>query len=225
MPRSYYPQADDAFEAYLTALLVALPGVMTALGLAATFDDALIAAKTTYANDLSDHHTQQLASFSARQTKEASKAAVILQLQLVHAALEADPDLTDAMRVSLGWPPRDTVPSPSVPGVDVPVITVDTSHPQRHTIGFGRLTDEGEFAKGKPAWARALRIVYAVVPVGSPCPGIETMLYLASDTAPPYVWDIAVGNVGKDIWYRGAFETTSGELGPWSDPAKGTVTG
>lgn len=222
---TYYPEGDDPLEAYLTALLVALPGVMTALGLPATFDDALIAAKTTYANDLSDHHTQQLASFSARQTKDASRAAVILQLQLIHAALEADPDFTDPMRVSLGWPVRDTVPSPSVPGTDVPVLSVDTSHPQQHTVGWGRLTDEGEFTKGKPSWARALRIEYSIVTVGAPAPGIETMTYLVSDTSTPYIWDIPVGNVGKDIWYRGAFETTSGELGPWSDPAKGTVTG
>ncbi len=222
---TYFPRGDDDFEAYLTALLVALPGVMTALGLPATFDDALIASKTTYSSDLSDHHTQQLASFSARQTKDASKNAVEDDLQIVHAQLEANPNFTDAMRASLGWPPRDTVRSPSIPGTDQAVITVGTSYPQHHTIGFGRLTDEGQFRKGKPTWARAIRLVYAIVPVGSPCPGIEDMNYLASDTAAPYDWDIAAEHVGKDIWYRGAFETTKGELGPWSDPAKGTVTG
>ena len=186
---TYYPYGDDPLEAYLTALLVALPGVMAALGLAATFDDALIAAKGQYASDLSDHHTQQLASFASRETKDASREAVLLQLRLIHAALEANPNFTDAMRASLGWPPRDTVPSPSVPGADQPVITVGTSFPQHHTVGFGRLSDQGEFMKGKPAWARALRIVYAIVPSGSSCPGIEAMIYLASDTAAPYDWD------------------------------------
>ena len=51
------------------------------------------------------------------------------------------------------------------------------------------------------------------------------MEFLASDTNSPYDWDIPGTEVGKDIWYRGAWETPKGELGNWSDPAKGTVTG
>jgi hypothetical protein len=31
--------------------------------------------------------------------------------------------------------------------------------------------------------------------------------------------------VGKDIWYRGAWETPRGARGAWSDPARATVAG
>jgi hypothetical protein len=58
-----------------------------------------------------------------------------------------------------------------------------------------------------------------------PAPPIEDVDFLATDSSTPYEWDIPGSEVGKDIWYRGAWETPRGEIGQWSDPAKGTVTG
>jgi hypothetical protein len=225
MPAQYFPLNDQEFESWLTTFLANLGAVMTALGLAATFDDALVAAKATFSTELGDHVTAQAAALAQAQVKDDSKAATITELRNVVNQLRGNPAFTDAMATSLGLPVYDTVPSPTQPWTEVPSLEIDTSAPQHHRVKFWMMTDEGTFARAKPAWARACRIVHKIVATGQPAPAIETMDFLASDTSTPYDWDIPGSEVGKDIWYRGAWETPRGEIGPWSDPAKGTVTG
>ena len=68
-------------------------------------------------------------------------------------------------------------------------------------------------------------IVRAVVESGQPCPAIELMGWLASDTASPYMVTYNGTAVGKDAYYRGAWETHQGEIGVWSEAVKATITG
>ena len=53
----------------------------------------------------------------------------------------------------------------------------------------------------------------------------EAQLQTRKNTASPYIWDLPSEWVGKDIWYRGAWETPRGARGAWSDPARATVAG
>jgi len=226
MAQQFFPIGDQEFQAWLSGIfLPGLPAVMLALSLPATFDDALVAASGTYTTDLSDHQAAQTASFNAKTVKDGSKANAIAELRNVYAQLRGNPNFTAAMRASLGLPPEDTVLTPSTPGSEAPSAAVDTSFPQRHSISFWQTTAQAGQIIAKPSWARAARIVHKIVATGQPAPPIEDMDYLATDTSTPYTWDIPGSEVGKDIWYRLAWETTRGEIGPWSDPAKGTVTG
>ncbi len=225
MATPWYPRNDEQLQAFMTVFLAALTTVMTDLGLAATFDDALIAADTAFDSALATHQSSQAQAQTDRTAKDAAKDALIAELTKVVFQLRPNPAFTEEHATSLQIPVYDTTPSPVVAGSEVPTLEIDTSAPQHHRVLFWQMTEKGTLARAKPSWARACRIVHKIVATGQPAPAIEAMDFLATDSSTPYEWDIPGSEVGKDIWYRGAWETPRGELGQWSDPAKGTVTG
>ena len=159
----------------------------------------------------------------AKQTKDAARRNLESEFRNLVRQLRANPSFTNAMAASLGLPPRDREPTPIQPGPEIPTLEVAVQS-LRHTVRFWQADAQGG-RRGKPAWARAIRLVYAVVEPNEPPPPIEQMQYLATDTASPYIWDLPSEWVGKDIWYRGAWETPRGARGAWSDPARATVAG
>jgi len=225
MPGQYYPVNDQEFEAWVANFIANLTPLLIPLGEAATFDDDIIARKATYSTTLTSHVSAQTASFNARQAKDTSKESLINSLRFVVNQLRINPAFTDAMTVSLGLPLRDLVPSPSAPGSEIPTMTVDNSAPQTHIIRFWQMTEDAAERAAKPEWARALRIVRSVVESGQPCPAIELMGWLASDTSEPYMVLYNGTAVGKDAYYRGSWETQGGEIGLWSEAVKATITG
>ncbi len=228
MPNDYIPSNDQALEAFATAFNANLPAVMTTLGLAATFDDAVIAAKSAFTTSLGSHVTSQLASHTARATKDANRDTLKAAIREVAQQLRPHPLFTDSHAVSLGLPIYDTVPTPTLPGAETPSLSVDNSSPQTHIISFWQMGDSGGETTeeiSKPEWARALRIVRSVVESGMPCPSIDLMGWLASDTTSPYMVTYTGTAIGKDVYYRGAWETQAGEIGVWSEAEKATVTG
>ena len=224
MPTESFPTSDQELEAFLTEFLANIGPILLALSLAATVDDDLVAKKATYSAKLATNIATQAQARADRQAKDDSKNATIASLRVLIKLLEAH-GLTAQQRADLGLGPKDDTLTPIVPGQEVPSGEVDTSAPQRHGISFWQMTDQQGERIAKPDWARACRIMYAIVPTGAGAPGVETMTFLASDTSSPYYWDIPASHVGKDVWYRLAWETPRGALGPWSMPIKGTVTG
>lgn len=228
MAGNFFPEGDLELNAFVANFNTNLTAVMASLTLAATFDDAIIAAKTAYNTALTAHVAAQTASFNARQTKDAAKAALVDELRNLVRQLRANPGFTDSMAASLGLPIYDSTPTPTTPGAETPSLSVDNSSPQTHIISFWQMGDSGGETTeqiAKPEWARALRIVRAVVESGQPCPAIELMGWLASDTASPYMVTYNGTAVGKDAYYRGAWETHRGEIGVWSEAVKATITG
>lgn len=146
-------------------------------------------------------------------------------LEVINNALRGNTGFTDTMAADLGFPVYDRIPTPVVAGEENPTLIVDINTPQEHGISFFQMTDQEGGRIAKPDWAEACYIVYAIVPAGDPSPPIEDMTFLASDTKSDYRWTIPGEHVGKDIWYRGAWETRRRERGGFSDPAKGTVRG
>jgi hypothetical protein len=226
MPNNPHVLSDTELQSYIAGSYgTGLTAAMAALTLPATFDDAFVAARTAYTATLTAHEASQALAITNTTAKNVARSNLELAMRTINQQLLANPAFTAALAAAMQLTLRDTVPTPAIPGAEAPVALVDFSYPQRHTIRFLQLSDEGQAVSGKPAWARACRIMYAIVASGAAPPDIETMLYLASDTASPYTWDIPGIHVGKDIWYRCAWESPTGEIGPWSDPAKGTVTG
>lgn len=225
MPSQFYPTNDQELESFVANVNANLPAVMTALGLPATFDDAIVAAKATFTTDLAAHTSAQLSAFNARGTKDGSKEVLIAALRNVNNQLRANPGFTDPMALSLGFPVYDTTPTPTTPKEEIATLEVDNGAPQTHIISFWQMSDDGGTKLSKPSWARALRIVRSVVESGEPCPAIELMGWLASDTSSPYMVTYNGTAVGKDAYYRGAWETQSGEIGLWSEAVKATITG
>lgn len=223
MARDFVKVRDREFEAQLTQFLANLGPVKTALGLPATWEATLTTRKNNYTTSLNSLDLAEANARQAKQTKDTARRAAESEFRNLVRQLRANPNFTDAMAASLEPPPRDCEPSPIAPGPEVPSLDVQAQS-LRHTVRFWQADEQGG-RRGKPSWARAIRLVYAVTEPNEPPPPIETMQFLATDTASPYIWDLPSEWVGKTIWHRGAWETPRGARGAWSDPAMATVAG
>jgi hypothetical protein len=219
----YVNPSDRGFEAQVAQFLANLGPVKTALGLPANWEAQLQTRKNNFTTALNSLDLAEANYRQAKQTKDAARRNLESEFRNLVRQLRANPSFTNAMAASLGLPPRDTEPTPIQPGPEIPTLEVEIQS-LRHTVRFWQADAQGG-RRGKPAWARAIRLVYAVVEPNEPPPPIEQMQYLATDTASPYIWDLPSEWVGKDIWYRGAWETPRGARGAWSDPARATVAG
>jgi hypothetical protein len=221
--RNYVNPSDRGFEAQVAQFLANLGPVKTALGLPANWEAQLQTRKNSFTTALNSLDLAEANYRQAKQTKDAARRNLESEFRNLVRQLRANPNFTNAMAASLGLPPRDREPTPIEPGPEIPTLEVEIQS-LRHTVRFWQADAQGG-RRGKPAWARAIRLVYAVVEPNEPPPPIEQMQFLAVDTASPYIWDLPSEWVGKDIWYRGAWETPRGARGAWSDPARATVAG
>jgi len=223
MAGQYFPGPDGDFRTWMQAFLTNLLTVMTALGLPATFDDALIALFAAFDVSLTEQEQADVVKQQKTAAKKTARTNLVAELRRVVIELNAKTTFTDALRALLGLPPRDVAATPIEPGLEIPSFEVEIIGPQKHRIHFWH-PGVASGRRGKPEWARACRIMYAIVAAGAPAPPIGQMLYLVSDTATPYDWDIPAEHVGKTVYYRVAWETPTGDLGPWSAPIGATVT-
>ncbi len=223
MPRDYVKQPDRQFEAQVAQFLANLGPIKTALGLPATWDAPLQTLKSSFTTTLNGLDLAEAAYRQAKQAKDAARRNLESEFRNLVRQLWANPAFTGAQAAALGLPPRDRQRTPIEPGFEIPTLEVEVQ-PLRHVVRFWQADAQGG-RRGKPPWARAIRLVYAVVAPGEPPPPIEQMQFLATDTASPYIWDLPSEWVGQDIWYRGAWETPRGARGAWSDPARATVAG
>ena len=223
MAAHFFPQGDGPLRTWMQNFLAKLIEIMAALGLPATFDDALIAAFALFDTSLTEQETAAAVAEQKTALKKSARTGLIDVLRDVVKALNADTRFTNAMRQLLGLPPRDEVQTPIDPGTEVPTFEVEIIGPQKHRIHFWQAgVTAGR--RGKPAWAAGARILFAVVAVGAAPPALSAMQFLALDSATPYDWDIPAEHVGKMIYYRLAWETPTHELGPWSNPIGAIVS-
>ncbi len=143
MATPWYPRNDEQLQAFMSVFLANLPAVMSDLGLPATFDDALIAANTSFTSALSTHQASQTQAQTDRQAKDTAKDALIAELTNVVFQLRPNSLFVDEHAISLGIPIYDTTPSAIVPGTEVPTLEIDTSAPQHHRVLFWQMTDQG----------------------------------------------------------------------------------
>lgn len=223
MRRDFVKGPDRQFEAQLTQFLANLGPIKTALGLPANWEAQLTTRKNSFTTTLNSLDLALANARQAKQAKDTARRAAESEFRNLVRQLRANPNFTDAMAAALGLPPRDREPTPIEPGPEVPTLEVEAQS-LRHIVRFWQADAQGG-RRGKPSWARAIRLVYAVTEPGEPMPPIEQMQFLAVDTSSPYVWELPSELVGKTIWYRGAWETPRGARGAWSDPAMATVMG
>jgi hypothetical protein len=224
MRRDYVPNTDAQLHSFANGFNSNLPAVREALGLPQTFGGEMTSLIGQFSAVLEEHRAAQTQARSTTQAKDAFKAELDLNLRNLIRQLRANPAFTDAQAALLGLPIYDQIRTPSTPPSVAPEITVTSAGSQRQTIEFWNPDGNSPGRRGKAPGARACRIVYAIVATGDGPPPLEEMAFLASDTSTPYTWQVPGEHVGKDIWYRAAWESPRGDLGPFSDPARGTVS-
>lgn len=158
----------------------------------------------------------------AKQAKDEAYRAVQNELRRLTRQLRVHPEFTDAMARQLGMPVYDRTLTPVLPGEEIPMLQVET-HAGQHWVYFWQEDLRKRGRRGKPRWARAARILYAITPVNAPPPPHEQLQFLASATRSPFLWTPPPEAIGQWVWYRAAWETPRGALGGWSGLTRAIV--
>lgn len=126
--------------------------------------------------------------------------------------------LTSQDRNTLHLPVHSTTHTASAVPTTKPVGNVDTSKHLEHTISF--VDSATPTSRAKPDGVRGCQIW---VKIGSPVTDPKELTYLATDTKSPYVNHFDGADANKTAYYWLRWENTRGEVGPWSDPAIGSI--
>ncbi len=220
MAADYIPGADGAFDAWQSNFVTYATANAAALGLDPLVDIPPVAtAQTAWSTDYGANTAAQAAAQAARQAKSAASSAFEGVVRPLVGRLQASADVDDTERAALGITVPDTKPTPVGPPTTRPVVTVDTSQRLQHTIAFA---DETTLtSRAKPAGVRGAQIW---VKIGDPPPTDPNELtFLATDTRTPYVTDFDGADANKVAHYMLRWESTRGDVGPWSETASATI--
>ena len=158
-----------------------------------------------------------LRSKSIVANKDAAMHALETNLKRVYGDIPQSA-LTHDDRTILNLLERSTSRTPAAVPTTAPVGQLNGNVRLEHTISF---TDE-DGKHGKPEGVRGCQIWCKQ---GEPVLSVKELLFLATDTASPYLNKFDVSDVGKTIHYWLRWENSRGETGPWSTVISGTVAG
>jgi hypothetical protein len=179
---------------------------------------------------LTTYFAQWNAAFSASQNKDTATSTVIDNkqaadkgLQTVMRAIYADiPEsiLTPQDRNTLNLQLRSKTSALTQAPTTKPVTKVDISKRLEHTVFF---VDELTLtSRAKPEGVRGCQIWYKI---GTPAIDPSELTYVMTDTASPQVIKFKGEDAGKNVYYWLRWESTRGEVGPWSDVIIATIGG
>ena len=220
MAADYIPGADGEFDAWQSNFVTYATANAAALGLDPLVDiPPLTAAQGGWATDYAANTAAQAAAQAARQAKGAARSAFEAVVRPLVGVLQASAAVDDTERKALGITVPDTTPTPVGPPTSRPVVTVDSGQRLQQTIAFqDELTPT---SKAKPAGVRGAQIW---VKIGDPAPvDPNELTYLATDTRTPYVTDFDGVDGNKVAHYMLRWESTRGDVGPWSETASATI--
>lgn len=193
-------------SAYITANAVALGLVV---GDATTLASNLTAYQTKLGVSSNDNTRTPVAVAE----KDTAKDVLIANMRSLGRRLQANPNLTDAQRVALTLPVRDTTPSQSQPLITRPVISV---------IGVAltdvavRAVDETTpLSRKKPAGAVGLQYFSWIGP-SAPPQDLELWRFEGVATRSDFVIGYLLADAGKPVTICARWMNRKGEVGPVS---------
>ena len=220
MAGDYIPRPDGDFDAWQANFVTYASANAAALGLDPVVDiPPLTLGQAVWTTDYAANTAAQAAAQAARQAKEAARGSFEGVIRPLVGVLQASADVDDTERKALGITVPDTTPTPVGPPTTRPLVTVDTAQRLQHTIAFqDELTPT---SRAKPEGVRGAQIW---VKIGDPPPTDPNELtYLATDTRTPYVTDFDGVDGNKVAHYMLRWESTRGDVGPWSETASATI--
>lgn len=107
MPKSYYPTKDSEFTIWLQNFTTVANANLVALDIVAGDLAPITTLQPTYTNNLNDVEAKKAALAGAVETKDATKATIIQNVRVVVNKIQANPDVTTALKAQLGISTRE----------------------------------------------------------------------------------------------------------------------
>src|SRR5438876_1532576 len=216
----FIPRSDADFSDWLHNFITYANANLAALGLTAGDMTPVQTAATDFDTAMAANDAMQAQAQGTRATKDGNRGAAEDLTRTLVARIQAEPNVTDAQRNSLGITVRSTTRTAVGAPTSKPVATVDTSQRLQHTIAF--VDELTPTSRAKPDGAQGCEIW---VKVDGPPPADASQLnYLATDTRTPYVAEFDGSQAGKIAYYMLRWVSTRGETGPWSQTVSATIT-
>lgn len=221
MATDYIPRDKAGRAAWLANFAAKLQSNQAALGLKNDQVSAITdkqTALTTAAQELADAE----ATFNAKQAafntadEEAVRAARAQVRQI-----QANPNVTDALRAELGVPIRDTTPTAPAPLTSRPVLTIDFSQRSQHILDYRDSETPTSRARPDNATGCEFRRHIGTAPPA----GTGQFVYLDTDQSTPYIVQYGDEDAGKIASYIARWVHANGNKGPWSETVSATITG
>ncbi len=221
MGTHYLPRGDEGLLEWARNFVEYAAAHPADLGLMAE-DVAVAQAKlATFKGRMQSHYAMHQAARAERQAKDASREDFVRCTRGLVRRIQAAPGVTDPQRAALGIPRADRTPTDAPVPASEPKAIIDTSERLRHTIRF---FDAGTpTRKARPRGVMGCEIWVKVG--GGPPTDERELVFLALDTASPYVAQYKGSEAGKMTYYRLRWVNTRGQRGPWSAVAEATITG
>ena len=205
----------DNFVTYVVANVLLLPPLTPAIVA------ALQTVFNVMENAVADNAGAQAAAQAAAEQQTEAIAAFETVARDIAQQLQASPAVTDPQREAMGLPVYDDILTPVAAPTTRPVVEIDISDRNRHIIHF---RDEATpDRKAKPPGVRECELWHATSET-EPA-SANDYLYLAGDSATPYMAEYDNADAGKTVWYLLRWKSTRGETGPWSFPLSAKIPG
>jgi hypothetical protein len=217
----YVPRPDIEFDAWQIVLLAMIVSRATAWGIPADEVTALVASQALWTSAWGKaSNTQTRSTADVREKDNAREIYERLLRAFVLQWLSYNKKVTDGERESMSLTVHTDERTPSPVPTTMPVITIDASIDQQHTVHF---FDSAGSRKGKPAGVYGCEIWMKIG--GTASESGEGFTFVAVDTNSPHVINFAVEDIGKTVYYRVRWINTRGQQGPWSKIVHAIVAG
>lgn len=219
MAQDFIPSGDAELNAFADTLGDYIFANFGALGISADSKDVIQNARNTFNTDLTAHNAAKTAAQVARQTKDASRAALVSAIRTWVKVIQAYPNTSDAQRAAMAIPIRDVVPTAISAPITAPILSVAFDQRGEHYVEFKDSMTPN--SKAKPDGVHGCAI-YRKVTATQPG-GIDTMEYVGTSTRSPHRLVYEESQYGSQVFYVGFWETAKGLRGPMSDFTNATI--
>ena len=210
--RDYIPKSFSGLADFLTNFLNVVSDAQVRFGIDAAKLAALQLVINNYlsANTIAKQASATKSDITNRQV--CAKAAVAALRKFFNSELRYNDAVTDPDRTDMHIPIPDTTPTPVPVPTTHPVFSPDRADTLRIVLNF---KDNQKPKKGKPEGVHGCEIIWAVL--DTPPAGIEDLNNSAFTTKASHIFTFNVSQRGKEMYFRGRWENTKGEKGPWGD--------
>jgi len=214
--------SDAQFNAFWTAFMTYAAANLAALGIAPLDSEwtTLLANKTDWDAKYPAHIAGQATAESLREAKDISRTTGEGSLSALIAILRANKvDVSNAELEALGLSVYDTIRTPAPVPTTRPLLKIDTSQRQQHTLSW---SDEATPTSiKKPEGVHAVELYVKIG--GTPPTTLAECTYVTTDTKTPYLYVFDAGALGQPAHWIGRWINTRGETGPISETVAATV--
>jgi hypothetical protein len=218
----FIPNSDADFNAWQLNFVTYANANLLNLGLTLADLAAITSAQITWNTAFPAHVAAQATAQGARANKDTVRHPYEAAIRPLVRRMQGSSAVSDQEKEAMGITVPDPSRTPVAPPTTSPITTIGCGERLRHTLDFRDSTNPNK--RSKPDGMIGVEIYNKLTAQGAPAPiDPAEFVFLALDTATPYVSDYPGTDGGKNAHYILRWVNTRGVKGPWSEVFSATI--